>query len=126
MFSVRSFGFAVCLSLSMMTAAYSAERPVSFKKDVAPILQQHCLECHSPGGKGESKSGLLLDSYEHLMKGTKYGPVVAPGSSLNSVFNQVVEGRVDKSIAMPHGGEALSEKDIKTLKAWVDQGAKNN
>jgi hypothetical protein len=89
-------------------------------------LQTSCLECHSKDGKGEQKSGLLLDSYEHIMKGTKYAPIVVPGSSLNSVLNQVVEGRVDKSISMPHGGKPLSEASIKILKAWVDQGAKNN
>ena len=125
MFSVKSVGFALCLG-TVMTAAYGAERQVSFKQEVMPILQQHCVQCHGPGGKGQTQSGLLLDSYQHLMKGTKYGPVVVPGNSLSSVFNQVVEGRVDKSIAMPHGGEALPEATIKVLKHWVDQGAKDN
>lgn len=102
------------------------EREVSFKRDVTPILQKACVECHRAGGSGLVQSGLALDSYEGLMKGTKFGPVVVPGNGLSSVLNQVVEGRVDKSISMPHGGKKIAEQEAKTLRAWVDQGAKNN
>jgi mono/diheme cytochrome c family protein len=99
---------------------------VSFQKDVMPIFKANCLKCHAQGAEGYEKSGLGLYSYEAVMKGTKFGPVVKPGDSLSSVLNQVVEGRVDKSIHMPHGGSPLPEEDIATLKAWVQQGAKNN
>ncbi len=99
---------------------------VSFQNDVMPILEKNCLECHAEGAKGEMETDLGMYSYEVLMKGTKYGPVVVPGSSLTSVLNQVVEGRVDKSIQMPHGRTQLYEDDVMTLKTWVDQGAKNN
>lgn len=102
------------------------QREVSFSKDVMPILQASCVECHKPGGEGEAKAGLLLDSYEHVMKGTKFGPVVKPGNGLASPFNQVLEGRVDPSIRMPHGGKQIPEPQVKVLRAWVDQGAKNN
>ena len=102
------------------------DRQVSFKNDVTPILKTYCIECHNPSGKGFAQSGLLLDSYEDVMKGTKFGPVVKPGSGLTSPLDQVLEGRVDKSIRMPHGGKPIPEKEIKTIRAWVDQGAKNN
>jgi hypothetical protein len=127
MLSLKSVGFALSLG-AVVTVASAADQQVSFKKDVMPILQASCLECHSgPGGKGTGKSGLLMDTYEHLMKGTKYGPVVDPGYSVNSVFIQVIEGKqVDPSIRMPHGGVELSAASKKILKDWVDQGAKNN
>jgi hypothetical protein len=38
----------------------------------------------------------------------------------------LVEGRANPAIRMPHGREALKDKDIETLKLWVDQGAKND
>ena len=127
MLSLQSVGFALSLG-AVVTVASAADQEVSFEKDVMPVLQTSCLECHSsPGGKGTSKSGLLMDTYEHLMKGTKYGPVVDPGHSVNSVLIQVIEGKqVDKSIRMPHGGVELSTASKKLLKDWVDQGAKNN
>ncbi len=125
MFPLKGLLFALPLA-SLVLVGCSGEHQVSFKKEVAPIVKANCLSCHAAGGKGDTQAGLRMDTYEALMKGTSYGPVVVPGSSLSSVFNQVVEGRVDKSISMPHGGEPLSEASIKILKAWVDQGAKNN
>ena len=126
MLSLKAVGFALSLG-AVVTVTYAADQEVSFKKDVMPVLQTSCLECHKPGGKGAVKSGLLLDSYEHLMKGTKYGPVIDPGHSLNSAFIQLIEGKqVHKSIRMPHGGAELSATSKQILKDWVDQGAKNN
>jgi hypothetical protein len=121
----QSVGLILVLSTLAM-AVQSAEREVSFQEDVMPILQAKCLGCHSPDTEGAVKSGLLMNTYENLMKGTKYGPVIEPGSSLNSVFIQVIEGRVDKSIAMPYHEIPLSENSIEILKTWVNQGAKNN
>ena len=123
---LKAVGFALSLG-AVVTVANAADKAVSYKQDVMPILQTSCGECHSQGGKGTAKSGLLLDSYEHLMKGTKYGPIVEPGHSINSVLVQVLEGKqVAPSIRMPHGGVHLSDASIKVIKEWVDQGAKNN
>ncbi len=123
---LKSVGVALSLC-AVVTAAYAADKQVSYKRDVQPILQASCGECHTPGGKGESKSGLMLDSYQHLMKGTKYGPIVDPGKSINSVLVQVLEGKqVDPSIRMPHGGVKMSEASVQIITTWVNQGAKDN
>ena len=123
---LKAVGFALSLG-AVVTVADAADKAVSYKQDVMPILQTSCGECHSQGGKGTAKSGLLLDSYEHLMKGTKYGPIVDPGHSINSVLVQVVEGKqVAPALRMPHGKVKMSDASIEVIKAWVNQGAKNN
>ncbi|OQW94243.1 MAG: hypothetical protein BWK79_06895 [Beggiatoa sp. IS2] len=118
------------LSLIVGTALVvgcSEERRVSFKREVMPILKQNCVGCHlPPSSEGFQKSGLSLESYETLMKGTKLGTIIVAGSSLNSSLNRMIEGRVDPSIRMPHGGKQLPAKDVETMKLWVNQGAKNN
>jgi len=106
-----------------------SSKPVSFQKDVYPILKASCAECHTaPDGEGYKKSGLAVGTYEELMKGTKMGPVIIPGQSLNSSLNRLAEGRpgVDPSIRMPHGKVKLPESQLAILRQWVDQGAKNN
>ena len=106
-----------------------SSKTVSFQKEVYPILQKHCLECHTPPNtEGYQKSGLALNSYEALMKGTKMGPVIVPGQSLNSSLNRLIEGRpgVDPSIHMPHGKTRMDAAELATIRQWVDQGAKNN
>jgi hypothetical protein len=101
--------------------------PVGFRSDVAPLIDRHCVSCHVPGKPGTEASGLVLDSYAALMKGTKFGPVVIPGDPLSSTLIMLVEGRADPSITMPHGGtDKLSAAEIGTLRTWVQQGAKND
>ena len=66
-------------------------------------------------------------SYNGVMQGTQYGPVVLPGDPDSSVLNQLVEGRADPSLTMPHGDrEKLYAAEKEILRNWVGQGAKNN
>ncbi len=103
------------------------ELPVSFSKDVMPVLQKHCSECHLPGGAGEVASGLDLSTYEGTMKGTKFGAIVRPGDSTSSTLSILIEGRADPSINMPHGDRPpLSKDETGIIAKWINQGAKNN
>lgn len=106
--------------------AACGQKEISFKADVQPVLNQYCVECHTDGGKGTEKSGLVLTSYEGLMKGTKFGAIVKPGDTLTSAMLMLVEGRADPSIKMPHGKAPLPKEKVDLLKKWVEQGAKNN
>lgn len=100
---------------------------VSYKKDVYPIIYDYCVNCHSPGGRGYGKSGLDLRTYESLMKGTKFGPVVKPGDPETSTFIMLLEGRANPALRMPAGiNGSLYKQYITTLRKWVHQGAKNN
>jgi hypothetical protein len=118
------FGCGLISATLLLTAC--GQKTISYKADVEPILKLNCLECHTEKGQGYEKSGLLMTSYESLMKGTKYGTIIKPGDSLSSVLIMLVEGRADPSIKMPHGRAALPKETIEVLKKWVEQGAKNN
>lgn len=121
---------AVLLTLSalavaaLQTGCGEKEKALTYQADIKPILEAKCVSCHVPGGAGYEKSGLQLDSQEALMKGTKFGPVVVPGSSVSSTLYRLVSGQADPSIRMPHGQAALPEADVATIAAWIDQGAK--
>lgn len=68
-----------------------------------------------------------MTSYETLMYGTFYGPVVVPGDSRRSILNKLVEGRAGNYMRTPHDrNDALTEEEIKALRLWVNQDAKNN
>ena len=127
----------IILLSSVLLAAFSvtalaqnaapAKKEITFKNDISPILHDYCLGCHVPGGKGYEKSGLDLRTYESLMKGTKFGPVVTPGNSLTSTLNVLVSGHADPAISMPFGIKGGLPKDkVDLLNKWVNQGAKNN
>ena len=121
----------VCLAVAALVLAIgpgcARKQEVSYQKDVAPLLAKHCASCHMPGQAGYVVSGFELKDYQSLMKGTSFGPVVLPGDALTSVLVMLIEGRADPSIKMPHGGANLmTETEIKTIRDWVQQGAKNN
>ncbi|MBW8305906.1 MAG: hypothetical protein K0M46_03425 [Thiobacillus sp.] len=102
-----------------------SEKALTYQTNIKPIMEANCVSCHVAGSEGYEKSGLRLDNYEMLMKGTKFGPVIVPGSSVGSTLYRLVAGQADPSIRMPHGKAALSDKDVATIAAWIDQGAKN-
>ncbi|MBS1230455.1 MAG: transrane region and signal peptide prediction [Proteobacteria bacterium] len=116
---------SVLLAATVLLTA-CGQKEISYQADVQPILKQYCLECHVEGGDGYAKSGLSMASHESLLKGTKFGSIIKPGDGLGSVLIQLVEGRADPSIKMPHGKAAMPKDKIEVLKQWVVQGAKNN
>ena len=118
---------AVAATALLAVSACERTPTVSYQKDVVPILDKHCMSCHVPGQAGYVVSGFELGSYESLMKGTQFGPVVLPGDALTSVLVMLIEGRVDPALKMPHGDATTPTADeILTIRRWVEQGAKNN
>jgi len=122
---------AALLTLSAMAVATlltgcgdDKAKALTYQSNIKPILEANCVSCHVPGGAGFEKSGLRLDSHEAILKGTQFGPVVVPGSSVSSTLYRLVSGQADPSIRMPHGAAALPEADVATIAAWIDQGAK--
>jgi hypothetical protein len=119
---------AALITLSALAVAAlqtgCSEKPLTYQANIKPLLEANCVSCHVPGGAGYEKSGLRMDSYEALMKGTQFGPVVVPGSSVSSTLFRLVSGKADPSIRMPHGQAALPEESVKMIGAWIDQGAK--
>lgn len=101
---------------------------VSYQRDVHPILVDKCIDCHTPPyGEGFRRSGLIMESYESLMEGSIYGPVVVPGDSKTSPLNMQIEGRAgDLSEQLKNRNMPITEHEIEVLRLWVEQGAKNN
>ncbi len=139
---IRKGSGLLLASLLAATGVGCGVKQVSFKQDVHPILQKNCQSCHAPGGEGYEKSGFSVQSYETVMKGTKHGPVIAPGSSLSSTLVILIEHKADPSINMPRSKAKpllehekylkdwkvpmLPAEEIRLIRAWIDQGAKNN
>jgi WD40 repeat protein len=95
-----------------------ADSAPNFNSQVAPILQKNCLACHSSTAK---MGGLVMESYDALMKGGAHGVAIVPGHADQSRMIQMLEGKVQPR--MPFGADPLPDADITTLKAWVESGA---
>jgi len=116
----------VVLVTGFVAVGCSPEKQVSYQADVVPIIKDHCIECHSTGGKGLEDSGLNMSSYSALMRGTKFGPIIVQGDSVSSTLMRLIEHKADPSIAMPHHKAKLPDDHIEIVRIWIDQGAKDN
>ena len=83
--------------------------PVSFAKQVAPILQAKCVGCHS---QTSSMGGLVLSDFASLMKGGSHGPAVVPGNGKDSRMVQMLEGNVQPRMPM---GAQLDPLEIASI-----------
>ena len=115
-----------CLLIMLSLLLAGCKKQVSFSENVMPILKAKCLTCHAEGSEGFEATGFSVASYELVMKGTRDGPVIEPGSSYFSTLQIVVEHRADPSTSMPKNSAKLSGSEIQLIGEWIDQGAKNN
>ncbi len=67
-----------------------------------------------------------MRTYEGLMKGTKYGPMITPGSWAESNLLPLIDRRTAPGTRMPHKKRRLSKCERLTFRHWVMQGARNN
>lgn len=114
------FGAALLCCLGYGAAASAPPKTVSYERDVKPILVSRCYACHAGNAK---MGGFALDTREGLLAGGEHHPVIVPGKAAESYFMQLVEGKVPGKI-MPMSGPPLTAAQLKTLRAWIDGGAK--
>jgi hypothetical protein len=115
------FKIEILMALVHFLAATPAlAETVDFVRDVRPILQKHCYECH---GAEKQKSGLRLDIKSEALKGGEsYGPSLLAGDAERSPLVQLVR-ESDPDVRMPLDGKPLTAKEVATLTTWVKQGA---
>jgi len=92
---------------------------VDFARDIRPILEANCFECH---GTKKSRGRLRLDLKATAFKGGNTGPAVIAHNSDESLMVRRVLG-LDGEDRMPLDEDPLPEHQIALLKAWIDQGA---
>ena len=129
---MRKLTLLVAGLMALCAIGAGCTRQVSFKSDVFPIFQERCMTCHAPGSPGCVASGFSVATYESLMKGTRFGAMIVPGSSTDSNLLRLVKHEADPSIAMPRSltpgkpSEWLKPEQINLIETWINQGAKNN
>ena len=97
-----------------------AQSKVEFTRDILPVLEKNCFECHGPE---KQKSGLRLDRKADALKGGDSGALLVTGQSSASLLIQAVEGTHAEIGRMPKKRAPLSKEQLALLRAWIDQGA---
>jgi len=100
------------VALAAVTAGFTLAQTPTFNKDVAPILEKHCQECHRPGEIGP----MPLLNFADARPWAK------------AIKEAVISRRMPPWHADPHYGKfsndrSLSQAEISTLVGWADGGA---
>ena len=101
-----------------------------FPTEVGKLLLTKCATpgCHNNISK-DGASGLSLETWDDLFKGTRNGAAVIPyNHELSTLFlytNHFIELGISNKPNMPIGDEPLTKDEVILLRDWIDKGAPN-
>jgi hypothetical protein len=105
---------ALLLLPGIVPAADVGAAPVTFAKDVAPIFQEKCQECHRRG----TAAPMSLVTYEETRPWAK-------SIRQRVITRNMPPWHLDKTVGIQEfqNDRSLSESQIATIVRWVDSGA---
>lgn len=110
-----AFGLALTTSPGSLAAAeLTSTRPVTFARDIAPILQEKCQDCHRKG----SMAPMSLVTYEETRPWAK-------SIKQRVVTRQMPPWHIDRTVGVQKFANdmSLSSEQIGAIVRWVDSGA---
>jgi hypothetical protein len=110
---LMTFG-AVLAFTAPALAADTPTKPVTFSRDVAPILQAKCQECHQPN----SIAPMSLIAYQEVRPWAR-------SIKERVATRQMPPWHIDRSVGVQHfkNDMSLSDEQVDTIVRWVDEGA---
>src|SRR2546426_11071148 len=101
-------------AVTMMSTAAVAQEQITFTKNVAPILQDHCQVCHRP----DTIAPMSLLTYEQARPWAKAIKAKVLPREMPPWF-------IAENVGVQHfvNDSSLSDQEIETISKWVDSGA---
>jgi mono/diheme cytochrome c family protein len=100
------------------SAAAQTKQAVTFSKDIAPILQRSCQQCHRPN----SVAPMSLLTYEDARP---YASAIRARTALRNTRGAMPPWYIERNVGIQHFKDdfSLSEDEIAKIATWVDNGA---
>lgn len=108
----------LCLTLLLLQPI---DTPVSFIRDVAPILRENCMACHNAE---KHKGSFDMTSFVSLTKGGDRGAVLVAGKPDESPLWCVCSGKEEPLMPPKEAGGKMPDAKIALLERWIKEGAK--
>lgn len=98
------------------------EEMLVYEDMIVPFLDKKCMSCHN---ENKAKGGLIMTSYEALLKGGKSDhPTLTPGIPNESdMYRRVMLPAEDDDHMPPEGKVPLTQDEISLLTWWIEKGA---
>lgn len=108
----------------------AAAAKVDFEKQIWPILEKRCIECHSAekvgadGKPKKPKGGVVLNSKDGITSSKKGKLVIAKKHEDSLIFKSTTLPADDEDRMPPaKKGDPLSQEQTDLIKQWIDEGA---
>ena len=107
---------------------YTAIDTIHYSQHVQPILNNSCAVsgCHDGINVQTHGAGLVLTSWDELVKGSQFGEDIIPLKPARSLLVTLFDGT---TLRKPHpslGNYSLSSAEVQFLKRWISEGARND
>lgn len=110
----------VSLAIALSACNKENNQPVSFTKEIRPLLEARCINCHNASALfGE----LNLENRELAFKQRAKGVVITPGNPDKSPLYLVLTLPEGDRKAMPPTGHRISPEEMALIHRWIKQGA---
>src|SRR5262245_18922356 len=120
---------AGCLGLALTGAARiaavaqsaSPAPPISFNRDIRPILANNCFACHGPDEK-QRETKFHFDTEEGAF--LEAGVIVRGNAAYSMLVQRITNPDPAERMPPPESGHALTDRQIALLRRWIEEGAK--
>ncbi|MDE0737564.1 MAG: DUF1549 domain-containing protein, partial [Pirellulaceae bacterium] len=123
LYSMWRFISRLTIIIGVLAPVPAVAEPVSFSRDIRPLLASKCFACHGPDDKAR-QGELRLDTLAGATAKRDRRQAIVPGRSVLSELMRRI-GSPDPEIRMPppNAGNALSRTEQELLESWIDEGA---
>jgi len=110
-------------SLLEVVSVTADDRPITFNRDIRPILSDKCLHCH--GADENSREGELRldDAQDVRIDRGGYRVIVAGKPQESELLRRIVTNDEDERMP-PDNNKQLSPPETELIRRWIQQGAK--
>lgn len=114
---------AVCVTAFGFGSILAEPGPISFNRNIRPILSDTCFPCHGPD-KNTRRANLRLDLREHAIEDRDGFKVIVPGQPFESeLVKRINHTDPGERMPPPDSGRSLTVADRRLLADWIAGGA---
>jgi ankyrin repeat protein/mono/diheme cytochrome c family protein len=108
-----------CIALALCALMYAGAAPaaVDYARDIQPLFEKHCYECHGPK---KQKNGFRLDRRSRAFSGMTRHNIIPGNRASSRVYRRVLDGQFGLQMPPEH---ALSPEEVALIGQWIDAGA---
>jgi len=113
-----SLAVSAVVATAVPASAGQSKEPVTFARDIAPILQRSCQQCHRP----DSVAPMSLITFEEVRP---YARAIKQRTGLRSKPGVMPPWYIEKNVGIQHFKDdiSLNDEEIAKIASWADNGA---